>query len=330
MSVVGVDIISLLQSAYSLVQMVNEWKASQKIIPAQLEELRVIASTIHSTVGRIRNLKDERLADMCKFIEDELGMAHRLVAKLKQKQKKWFFNPKGVLAEISGLIQGLKEHHELLCKCLEATKVIPFDADKIIKNEDARIFWAKNIGANFVVVEFQVFLNAIRAVYNIPETKLSHARKSTMKKLDVHAFSLVTEQKGMDGLVQMVEFGNPFEITGTDKDEDHPDAAAGYETRNVVWTPPASRANPEHKYFYIFSEAGGCIAVQDDSNQPGASLCVGPIRNSTSQKWKFDKYGCIRNMLSGLVIDVDKQPTTMVKLIQWPAHGGGNQRWRES
>ena len=89
-------------------------------------------------------------------------------------------------------------------------------------------------------MEFQVFLNAIRAVYNIPETKLSHARKSipysmlhflihvgTMKKLDVHAFSLVTEQKGMDGLVQMVEFGNPFEITGTDKDEDHPDAAAG-------------------------------------------------------------------------------------------------------
>ncbi|CAF1174799.1 unnamed protein product [Rotaria sp. Silwood1] len=84
--------------------------------------------------------------------------------------------------------------------------------------------------------------------------------------------------------------------------------------------------------YYIQSRLTGFVLdLEGGSLNPGTYLVASPMKNETSedpssQLWFFDPDGTIRNMASGLVIDISSG-INGVDLVIWPMNGQGNQLW---
>ena len=105
-------------------------------------------------------------------------------------------------------------------------------------------------------------------------------------------------------------------------------------------------------YFFIVSEHNPNLVldIEGGSANQGAKLITWTYHGGENQRFRwvsnlvalntesflnlsffcnrFNPQGFIVSAKSGLVLDVEGGPNQGAKIIQWPAHGGANQRWR--
>jgi len=308
-------------------------------IPAVLGELEAISITISRTIATMEGRNDSLRAALA-MIDRELVQATKLLSQLKAKSKKFFFNPTGTLKDLSTCSKKLKEGLDLAVLANRLNTGLKINSNLILKDLNAKRFWSARIGENQLSVPYATFCNALAL-----ETGMTPTRKATLARggpaeVDIHKFNNLTQKNTLSGVINLLDHCNPFlepTATATEKAPKDPNSTnlplhdTVSKLRHIDWSGASlDKADPVNKYFYIMSEAGGVLDVWENSNRPGAVLFVTPPTGIPSQKWKFDKYGCIVNLNSGLVIDLDKtaQPGNAFRLIQWPRHGGQNQMWR--
>jgi len=77
--------------------------------------------------------------------------------------------------------------------------------------------------------------------------------------------------------------------------------------------------------------SGLCVEVGGWSKSPGGAVIQWPCTGGANQKWTFrtDSRGYyeIRNVHSGLCMDVAGFGSNGARIIQWPCNGATNQRW---
>ncbi|MFC8453442.1 RICIN domain-containing protein [Kitasatospora sp. NPDC057223] len=91
----------------------------------------------------------------------------------------------------------------------------------------------------------------------------------------------------------------------------------------------------------VSAGSGKCLDVSGASTAAGGALVQWPCSGADNQLWAFDAVGdyasasntsyVLKNLNSGLVVDVPKNSTTAgTALDQWSSNGGANQVWRVS
>jgi hypothetical protein len=107
---------------------------------------------------------------------------------------------------------------------------------------------------------------------------------------------------------------------------------------NQTWTLQRAYGNV---FSLVSAKSGKCLDVSSASTIPGAGLVQWTCSGAADQLWAFDATGSytsasntsyiLRNMNSGLVVDVPNNSTTAGTVLdQWSSNGGANQIWRVS
>ncbi|GJF33607.1 glycoside hydrolase [Kitasatospora sp. NE20-6] len=107
---------------------------------------------------------------------------------------------------------------------------------------------------------------------------------------------------------------------------------------NQTWNLRRAHGNV---FSLVSAKSGKCLDVSGASTTAGGKLIQWPCSGASNQLWAFDAVGdyasasntsyVLKNLHSGLVVDVPKNSTTAgTALDQWSGNGGSNQVWRVS
>ncbi|KAH3743968.1 hypothetical protein Pelo_14628 [Pelomyxa schiedti] len=315
------------------------------MVPQAIVELETTVSSINDILGPVRTATPA-LTTVVNMINDECVVANRLMDKLKSNKRKLFFNPQGTVAEINQNTTRLKEHLGLLTQAINLAGAFNLNSSKILTDPATRTFWATCFGETTLCVPYNTFVDALGAHAHLSTAQIAIMGKKDGIFVDVHQLQEVTAKPMLEGLISLMSYRNPFELGQVVPVKAFPvvvnpesvqqiTAEMEAQGRKATYQPlSADKANPANKYFVIACEAGGVLDVfgGEQANRPGCSIVCAPFNpDSRTQKWKFDKYGCICNLDSGLVLDVNMKnlkPNQIPPLIQWARHGGPNQKWK--
>ncbi|KAH3765893.1 hypothetical protein Pelo_2251 [Pelomyxa schiedti] len=297
-------------------------------------EARTLAAVVETIIATIKTLKNTPANDTClavvKNIEAELTNAKAILEKWKLKEKKFMFNPKTHIAATVASTERLKSLFDLLEKARSLTEGKNVNPATLITDPVARKFWCTSFG-DVVSASYLMFVVAFKNAYGLPAPAVEKLKQGGPPVLDVYRFNEVTKA-GIKNLIAICDYTNPFaEQLQPGATPSKPLVHNDMIGRRVNWAgAPPLAVSEAARSFVIWSDLGGVLQPKDCSNQPGCPVIVAPYAEGVNaQHWKFDKFGCVYNMHSGLVLDVDLQARDgVMHVIQWPRHAGANQQWK--
>jgi hypothetical protein len=316
---------NVLGAALTVYNFISDWIKANKQVPQQVKNLSTLCKSIHGVCQSLTNVTPE-ISGALNAMLDEIQNAWRLVQKLEEKNKKWYFNPEKILKALDQHHESLKEYLEVLSSVKDTAAPAKFNAANHIQDAKAKAFWTKHFGGEAFSVPYLKFADAISREYKIPSTKLAPSKPDLV--MDVYVFNNETRSASLDKVVELImTYGNnPFEPAITKAQTVAASAPA-------ITAPAGAGGSPtllaSTKYFFIVTDFKGglVLEIQDGSNQPAALLLAGKYNGGAHQMWKVNKFGTTVNRLSGLCIDADKGVAAGNHLQQWPTIGGPNQRW---
>jgi hypothetical protein len=283
---------------------------------------------------------------LCAVLDDVLYLLERIKGILEQKSKGkgGFFNsndPK----EIAELLPGLESSLGKLAELLELKANYAFDAPKCIAHKESVQFWKARFGDKTFEVKVADLLHALDAA-KIPIQDGQKKALCLFSWVNVYEFDDSTSQFGLTQSMRAKQpnsapfsAANPMCVYPTRSEYmfrhtpkpagQGPDSALG---RVVNWNAkPKNR--PEAKHFWIYTTFKGATLALDLNDfdkygiTPGIQVVAAPIKDVPTQKWRVDKQGRIRHVVSNLALDVSGKIDKSSPLMIWTSRNAASQRW---
>ncbi|KAH3760760.1 hypothetical protein Pelo_7419 [Pelomyxa schiedti] len=331
-----------------VVSFVKEWVGASGELPSQVGELVATITTIENSLRGTRNgicaefeanpggalqIPNEMSMVVLKKIHDEIANAKAVLIKYKTKSNKWRFNPASHVVAVSECNKKLKDNFTLYAQARQLSEGTSGDPSFMIEDHIAKQFWITKFG-NPITITYITFAMAFKREYCLSEAAAQHLLADGPPVISVHNFNQVISKHGLKAVIAMCEYTNPFADDTrkvNEKQSNKPPVHTNYFGRSCTWDgPPPLASSEELRTFIIWCDKGGALQPQHGETQPGTHLCIAPYKKGDlAQLWKFDKFGCVYNMLSGLVLDMDRNPHDGVQdVILWTRHAGPNQQWK--